>query len=71
MNRVAKNEALPSPLNKEMKSQAVHTNNVYICYICNTAGFSELGIRARSGSSVKALMRACISRCLFSRDNKW
>jgi hypothetical protein len=62
-NRVAKNDALPSPLKKEMKSQPVHTNN-----ICITAGVNELGIGARSGSSAKALMRACIFRYLFSSD---
>ena len=52
-----------SPLKNKIKSQPVHTNN-----ICITAGASELGIGARSGSSVKALMRACISRYLFSSD---
>ena len=60
-NRVAKNEALPSPLKKEMKSQPIHTNN-----ICITVGVSELGTGARSGSSTKALIRAFISKYLFS-----
>ena len=64
-NKVARNVVLPIPLKKDMKSQPVHT---YIA--CIRDGHCNLGMKERSGSSVKAEISACTSRRRTSNEEK-
>ena len=64
-NRVARNDALPTPLKKDMKSQPVHTYTT-----CIRDGHCNLGMKERLESFVKAEMSACISRKRRSNEEK-
>ena len=62
-NNVAKKVAFPNPLKEDIKSQPV---DIYI--ICITEDEKAGSITARSGSFLKALMSACISRRRCSNE---